>query len=714
MRVFTFCLLFTLLAIATRAEEGMWLPNKLKETCAIKMASAGCNLSPDDIYSVNSPSLKDAIVRFGNGCTGEVVSQDGLILTNHHCAYEYIQALSTVEHDYLKHGFKAKKRQEELPCKGLSVRFLQYLDDVSEKILGGEKLPTDLNERETRITNRITELKNELKEKDPTLEYDIKPIYYGNQYYVYAYKIYNDVRLVVAPPSSAGKFGGDTDNWIWPRHTLDFTLLRIYANEKNEPDKFNENNVPYKPKRFLKINVGGVKENDFVMVYGYPGTTQQYLTSDAVESIANEQDPRKVALRRKRLDVMEQFMALNDTLRIQYASKHASVANAWKKWIGEANGLERIDAVAKKQELENKFNEFANSSTLRQEKYKDILPALKQIYSENSTYIKANDFYTQGILGIECIAYAQRIARLTQEARTANRELTPTELTTIQQEGSNYFKNYDLRVDLALAKAMLDAYLLGNTATEQLPILRTQIANLKGIERFQKKLMTKSLCTDSMKWEKALHGKHFLKTLTKDPLFLFAEKLADEYRSKIIEPALPLRAKSYDLYRRYLAGLMEMQPDRIFFPDANSTLRLAYGKVEGYTPREGVLYTPFTSLDGMVEKVKMGAHDYVMSPLLLELYKSKNYGRWNNNGSVPACFLASVHTTGGNSGSPTLNARGELVGLNFDRVWEGTMSDVMFDPSKCRNIVVDIRFVLFFIEKYAKAGYLLDEMVLVK
>ena len=625
-----------------------------------------------------------------------------------------MQALSSVEHDYLKDGFAAQSRQEELPCAGLKVRFLQYLEDVSERIVGGEALSNDLKVREQEITARIDVFKKELVEKDASLDYDIKPIYYGNQYYLYAYKTYSDVRLVVAPPSSVGKFGGDTDNWMWPRHTGDFTLFRIYANSNNEPAEYSTANVPFHPRQFLKINTNGVQANEYVMVYGYPGSTQQYLTAAAVESIATAEDPRKVALRRKRLDVMEQFMALNDTLRIQYSSKHANVANAWKKWIGEASGLERIEAVAKKREQEKAFTEFVNTSAERKAKYQTLLPTLNELYNELKPFVKANDMYTQGLLGIESLAYTQKIVRLTHLARREKRELTADELKAIKMAASEYFKDYDLRVDLALSKAMLEAYLKGNTNTERLPVIQNEIRDIKAIKHFQKKVLQRSLCTNSKKWDEAINNKHFLKQLSKDPLFIFAERLADEYKSSVAEPLLALRTRTTDLYRLYVAGLMEMQPDRLFFPDANSTLRLAYGKVEGYSPREGVQYTPFTSLDGVVEKVKMGAHDYVMPARLQELYAQKDYGRWNRDGSVPACFLASVHTTGGNSGSPTLNARGELVGLNFDRVWEGTMSDVMFDPVKCRNIVVDIRYVLFFIEKYAKAGYLLDEMTLVE
>ncbi len=694
------------------AEEGMWLPNRIQQTCATKMAAAGCKLAPEAIYSRENPSLKDAVVRFGNGCTGEVVSADGLLFTNHHCGYEYVQTLSSVEHNYLRDGFAAKSRAEELPCAGLSVRFLQYMDDVTEQIV--KDLPTEQGARAEAIKTNISQLETRLKEENPSLDYDIKPLYYGNQYYLYAYQTYRDVRLVVAPPSSVGKFGGDTDNWMWPRHTGDFTLFRVYAGKDNAPAPYSAENVPYHPRQFLKIQTGGVTPEEFVMVYGYPGTTVQYLSSDAVSSIAQAEDPRKVALRRQRLDVMERFMAQSDTLRIQYSAKHASVGNAWKKWIGEAGGLQRLDAVRVKKQQEEEFTKFAASTPERAAKYGHVLPNLATHYANMRPLLKANDFYTQGLMGIESLAFAIRTQRLVEKVLDEKREFNEKEIADLRTEGAEYFKDYDVRVDHVLAETMFRAYFAGNETNERLAALPKDLDTEKGFRTFVKKYFDKSLYTHAARWEKALQQKSILAALRKDPLGQWASTLAKEYKTRIADPLQAERAAVNDLYRLYVAGLMEMQPERVFFPDANSTMRLAFGKVEGYSPREGIMYTPFTTLDGVVEKVAIGAHDYLMEPRLKQLYQTKDYGQWSVDGKVPTCFLSSVHTTGGNSGSPVLNAKGELVGLNFDRVWEGTMSDVMFDPEKCRNIVVDIRYVLFMIEKYAEAGYLLQEMELVK
>ncbi len=695
------------------AEEGMWLPNRLQQTCAVKMERAGCQLPPEAIYSRETPSLKDAIVRFANGCTGEVVSADGLLFTNHHCGYEYVQSLSSVEHNYLENGFAATSRAEELPCPGLKVRFLEYMDDVTPRIAPAS-LPTDETARAEAIKQNIAALEKELKAQDASLDYDIKPLYYGNQYYLYVYRTYRDVRLVVAPPAYVGKFGGDTDNWDYPRHTGDFTFFRIYADAHNAPADYHAANVPYHPRQFLKIQIGGVQPEEFVMVYGYPGTTQQYLTSDAVSSIATAEDPRKVALRRQRLDIMEGFMNPDEHLRLQYSSKHASVANAWKKWIGESKGLQRLNAVCVKQAQEAAFEKFANATPERKAIYGDVLASLHDNHASLTPLLHVNDYYTQGLLGIESLAFAIRVNRLISKALDEKRDLTDAELKELHNESKEYFKDYDLRVDRALAQAMFREFVSQGFAAPYDLSIPSEWGNEKGFAQFEKKLLGRSVYTDSTRWHKAFASPKTLENLQKDPLGAFARTLAADYKAHVADPLQAQRAQSTSLYRRYVAGLMEMQPDRVFFPDANSTMRLAFGKVEGYSPREGIVYTPFTTLDGVFEKVEIGAHDYTVGKELRDLYEQKDYGRWSVDGKVPACFLSSVHTTGGNSGSPVLNAKGELVGLNFDRVWEGTMSDVMFDPAKCRNIVVDIRYVLFLIEKLAGAGYLLEEMELVR
>lgn len=695
------------------AEEGMWLPNRLKQTCAVKMEAAGCKLSPEQIYSQENPSLKDAIVRFGNGCTGGVVSPDGLLFTNHHCGYDHVQALSSLKDNYLEDGFAARSREDELPCPGLSVRFLEYMDDVTERIAPAS-LPTDEMARAEAIKQNIAALEKELNDKDASLDYDIKPLYYGNQYYLYVYRTYRDVRLVVAPPANIGKFGGDTDNWEYPRHTGDFTLFRIYADANNAPAAYNASNVPYHPRQFLKIQLGGVQPEEFVMVYGYPGTTRQYLTSYEVSYIKNLEDPSKVAIRRKRLDILEQAMKQSPKLQLQYTAKHANIANAWKKWIGEYQGLERLKASEVKAEQEKRFAEFAASTPERQAKYGNLVTALVDNHVAQEKYLEVNDNYTQGLMGIESLAFAIRVNRIVDKAIEEQRELSMKELMDLRKASTDYFKDYDSSVDSLLAKAMFHQFISSKID----PLLQLGVPaewkTEKGFQKFVKKYMKSSVYTDAARWEKAFSGKKLLNTLEKDPIGVFARNLTKEYKAQVAAPLDAQKAERTALYRRYVAGLMEMQPERVFFPDANSTMRVAFGKVEGYSPREGITYTPFTTLDGVFEKIKIGAHDYKAPKRLTTLHQNKDYGQWGVDGKVPACFLSSIHTTGGNSGSPVLNARGELVGLNFDRVWEGTMSDIMFDPAKCRNIVVDIRYVLFLIDKYADAGYLLKEMELVK
>lgn len=705
-------LIFTLGLWQAHADEGMWLPSLLKGYTIKDMQAKGFQLSAEDIYSINSASLKDAVVRFGRGCTGGVISPEGLVLTNHHCAYGNIQALSSVEHDYLTHGYHATNRKEELPCPGLTVTFLQYMEDVTKNIMEGVHDNDSESARAATIEKNITTLIASKKAQNGELSYEIKPLFYGNQYMLYAYLIYRDVRLVVAPPSAIGKFGGDSDNWMWPRHTGDFTLLRIYAGKDNKPADWSADNVPFKPKKFFTLSTAGVNQEDFAMVFGYPGTTKRYLASQEVEEIMAHSDPRKVALRDKRLEVMGRFMATNDTIRIQYASKHASVANAWKKWQGESLGLRRLNAVQQKQQLENQFKSWYQASPERQAKYGKLLEGFESIYATLAPLELAADYFNQGLMGIESLSLARSFANSNLDNK-GQKNLSDEALNKLKTAGENYFKNYDPRVDRELMNTMLEAYTAELPTELQLPSIRKQLATAKDQATFATNIFANSIFTDRTRFEAwATTGN--IKALQNDPLFAFAQQLRQEYKDLVATKRTQSKQQLDPLYRLYVQGLREMQPEGNFFPDANSTLRVAYGKVEGYKAREAVLYTHQTTLDGVVEKVAMGAHDYIMPERLRTLYDKKDYGRWELNGSVPVCFSASIHTTGGNSGSPVLNAKGQLIGLNFDRVWEGTMSDVMFDPAMCRNITVDIRYILFLIEKYAGAGYLLDEMSLAK
>lgn len=713
-RYLRYLLLFPLFACAVfplRADEGMWIPALIGKNIK-DMQAQGFKLTAEDLYSVNRASLKDAVVLFGVGCTGAVVSPQGLLLTNHHCGYGDVQGISTLENDYLTHGYSARNLDEELPCPGLSVRFLDYMEDVTSQLLKGVTEKDSEKQRQEKINANQTELLKQLNGKNANLTYDIKPLFYGNQYFVYAYRIYSDVRLVVAPPSQIGKFGGDSDNWDWPRHTGDYMLFRIYATADNEPAHYSKNNVPYRPRKHFTISTKGVGSGDFALAYGYPGTTKRYLAWQAVDEIMSREDPRKVALREERLEVIDGFMKQNDTIKLKYSNKYVSISNAWKKWIGEAGGLQRLDAVGVKQQAEKEFTEWVNGSRKRRRAYGHIMPAFDSIYRALEPLGLAFDFYNQGLMGIESLAQCISLIRHSERLLNAGDRSAEALEAWIKERAAYYFKDYDPRVDRGLMQRMLEAYRRGVPKELRFATLTPILASDDALSAFIEEVFSRSIFTSESRFKEWLAEDRSAgaNRLRMDPLYRLAEPLRSEYRTKVSEPRSALLDKLTPLYRLYVHALQEMKPRGLFFADANLTLRIAYGKVEGFSPREAVYYDYYTTLDGVMEKKARGNHDYQVPERLEELYKEKDYGQWAHNGSVPVCFAASIHTTGGNSGSPVLNANGELLGLNFDRVWEGTMSDVMFDPERCRNISVDVRYILFLIDKYADASYLFKEM----
>ena len=704
-----------LFPFGAKADEGMWLPMLIQKYNFADMQSKGFKLTAEDIYSVNQPSIKDAIVIFGRGCTGEVISPEGLLITNHHCGYGVIQKHSSVEHDYLTDGFWAMSRSEELPNQGLTVRFLVRMDDVTSEVLEG-------------VTSEMTEAERVevIKENSATISEEVvegthytarvTPMYNGNQYFVFIYEEFLDVRLVGAPPSDIGKFGGDTDNWMWPRHTGDFAMFRIYADKDNRPAEYSPHNVPYTPKRYLPISLKGVQPEDFTMVYGYPGSTQQFVTAQAVNEVVNISNPLKISLRDARLDVMESYMRQNDTVRIQYASKQAGVANAWKKWQGERNGLIRLNAINKKQELESNFNQWVNQDPSRKQEYGHLLNRFNELYTARKPLLVANDLGREAFMAVELIRFASRFNSAINSMLT-NGEVSEELLQTLKSSSQAFYKDYYQPIDREIFAETMKVY------TEMLadslqPNALTNLVSSTGNSwnAAADKLFSESVFTDSTYIINALSNftNENASNLKNDMAFqlfaqynnIFAQSIDERYRE--INQELDL------LYRTYIKGLMEMQPDKTFYPDANFTLRVTYGKIEGYRPSDAVEYAHLTTLDGVVEKGRMGVYDYVVPEKLLKLHAEKDYGRWEVNGSIPVCFAASNHTSGGNSGSPVINAEGHLVGLNFDRVWEGTMSDIMFDPDMCRNISIDIRYALFIIDKYAGATHLLNEMTLIE
>ena len=685
--------LFCLKGVPALADEGMWVPALIQSRIK-DMKAKGFKLTAEDIYSINRSSLKDAVLLFGSGCTGEVISDEGLFLTNHHCGYYFIGSHSSVEHDYLTNGFWAMNRSEELPNPGLTVSFLIRMEDVTDRALKGVGDEMPQAERDSMVKANAAGV---IAKATAGTHYEaaVEPFYYGNQYFLFVYEKFRDVRLVAAPPSAIGKFGGDTDNWMWPRHTGDFSMFRIYADKNNNPADYSKDNVPYRPRRSFTISTAGLKEGDFTMVYGNPGRTMQYVVSDAIDYAVNRGNPAKIKMRTMRLEIMNAEQAKDPATRIAYAAKNARVSNQWKKWQGESKGLARLGTLDKKRAFEAQFTAWAADKPL----YRDVLPKLRALYAELAPYAFARDYYQEAYQAIE----------MTQIAQNAAKGLFKPDA---EKAGDGFFKNYSQTIDRLSTQAVLGEY-VKNVPAEWTPAYFLEaVQKAGGVDRYVDELFEQSNFSTIEKYKALASADSATKAaaLQNDPALLLAEAFNTFYNTKVDGTYKRLNTEINTLYRLYMKGLMEMQPDRTFFPDANLTLRVAYGTVEGYSPVDAVYYEPFSTIDGIMEKDNPDIYDYNIPQRLRDLYRTKEYGRWNVDGSVPVCFLATNHTTGGNSGSPVLNGRGQLVGINFDRTWESTMSDYEFDVVKCRNIIVDIRYVLFVIDRIGNAGYLLDEM----
>lgn len=697
------------------ATEGMWLPQLLGRLNEKEMKGMGLKISAADIYNVNKGSLKDAIVSFGGFCTGEVISSKGLLLTNHHCGYDAIQKHSSLQHNYLDKGFWARSMQEELPNAGLTATFIVRIEDVTKAALEGVSASLTESERQSAIDKNLNMIKAGAK-KEAWQETLIKPFFEGNQYFLFVTETYKDIRLVGAPPSSIGKFGADTDNWVWPRHTGDFSIFRVYAGKDNRPAEYSKDNVPLQPKHFLPISLDGIAENDFTMVFGFPGRTNEYLPSEAMKLTVEGQDPARVSMRDAALKVIDGFMRQDEQIKIQYAAKQASTANSWKKWIGEMQGVRQTNGIQRKLDYEARFRQLVNNNAEYRGTYSGLLDSLNNLYKTQAPYAIARDYYSELIRSVEMLGFANNAITLLQETRLKGEEQYETLKQAYLAKIKPQYQNYNNDVDREVAAALLDIYFkevpsnkIGGEAYQ------VWMETNKDGKRTADKMYSQSAFSSYDKLAAFLDRPY--KTVSadvwKDPATRLMIGLRNGYIDFVNKPYDELQPEINRLQRRYMAAQMEVMKDKRFYPDANSTLRITYGKVNGYAPRDAVKYDFITTLDGVMEKYKPGDYEFDVPEKLRELHARKDYGPYGANGKMPVCFIASNHTTGGNSGSPALDAYGNLIGLNFDRTWEGTMSDINYDPSICRNIMVDIRFVLFIVDKFAGAKHLVDEMKLV-
>lgn len=673
------------------ADEGMWVLKELNKQNLERMKELGFTPSYEQLYSETDPCVANAVVIFGGGCSGITVSNEGLVFTNHHCGFGSIQQLSSVEHDYLKDGFVSQSKEEELPVPGLTVRYLRETVDVSDRI---NSQIASIKEEHLRLAaaDSIGQAMADSVGNTEFLAADVVPFYNNNKYFLIVYDVFNDVRMVFAPPSSVGKFGGDTDNWMWPRHTGDFSIFRIYADKDNNPAPYSEDNVPYRPKRYFKISLSGVGEGDFTFVYGFPGRTQEYIMSEGVRYVSEVSDPHKIALRTKRLDIQRKYMESDRAVRIQYASKNAGVANAWKKWQGEMKGINRLGTVQAKRAYEKRFSGWAESAG-----YGDVLGKLDSLYKAAEPYSFIQDYYMETAYTVELARFARSVMSLNSKGASEEE---------FDADADAFYKDYYMPIDKECFVAVMDAFDRNVPEDFQPAYFRNMMSEYGSAAVWADALFAESMFTDKCNRMRFTDSS----AVADDPAVVFSMEFSRWY-SRDIYPELSRIGREITLLNReYMKGQMEFEPEKAFYPDANLTLRVAYGQVAGYSPSDGIYYEPYSTIDGIMEKDNPEIYDYNIPQKLRELYASEDFGKWTEDGRVPVCFIATNHTSGGNSGSPVINADGNLVGINFDRVWEGTMSDIAFDPAYCRNISLDIRYVLFIIDRLAGAAHLIEEM----
>ena len=694
-----------------KADEGMWLLPKIKELNIDTMHCLGFKLSAEDIYSVTNPSLKDAIIIFGNGCTGEIVSEKGLIFTNHHCGYDAIQSLSSVDHNYLKDGFWATDNKTELSCNDLTVRFLKRFENVTDSVLSD--LPDTLNEidRNFKISKIEEAIEKDAKDSG-RFEAEVRPFFGGNEYYLIVYEVFKDVRLVGTPPESIGKFGGDTDNWMWPRHTGDFSVFRVYADSLGKPAKYNKANVPLKPKKFLPVSLKGISQGDFTMTLGYPGTTKRFYTTSEVEETTDVINKTRIKFRGAKQVIQLKDMNADPKVRIQYASKYARSSNYWKYSIGQNKGLNRLHVIDRKQEMEKNFIKWTELDSLRKAKYGNSIQNISDAIKIRRPYLIASQIYNEGLFrGVEIFNYAFQMVQLYEELSLPNPDTSKVNkyVKELRNYSTNFFRNYNQNTDKKLALTMLE--MLSKTLDEEYKFdYLTELENTftDNYQKYVNIIYKRAFFLNSKKLEKFLENPR-AKKLYNDPTFMFTYNAVQKYREfnakYNIQKNLLQKGQ-----RLFISGLREMSPGKKFYPDANFSMRMSYGKVQSYNPYDATHFDFSTTLKGVIEKEDTSIFEFKVPEKLKQLYNSKNYGPYSKGNDMPVCFLSTNDITGGNSGSPVLNTNGELIGIAFDGNWEAMSGDLIYEPELQRTISIDIRYVLFIIDKFANAQYLLNEL----
>jgi len=711
-----------LLSQTSLAGEGMWLPMLIKKLNYADMQEKGLQLTAEDIYDINNSSIKDAVVGLGrpewgaqfNFCSGEIISGKGLFLTNHHCGFSSIQALSSPENNYLRDGYWAMSLEEEKPA-GFSVSILQKMDDVTAIVLQDIDYETSEEDRSKLVAARMDSLKKEA-EKDSLIVAVVKPFYKGNEYYIFYYKVYEDVRFVGAPPSAVGKFGGDTDNWMWPRHTGDFSMFRIYADENNNPAAYAESNVPFVPDHFLPISLKGVSKEDYAMIFGFPGSTDRFLTSYGVNLATEIDQPSRVKIRRMKLDIYEEGMARDETTRLKYAAKHSGVSNYWKYFVGQTAGLKRLHVYDKKKSEEDAFEAWVNENDDRKKIYGNVISDYAKGYEELSKYKLASNYLSEAIYGVEILKYSRNFAGLEKilSADDVDDEKLSNTVESLRKGVEKYFKDYDESIDRKVLAAMMKLY-HEDLPEDQQPKYVVDLVhkNKDNYNKMADAIFEKSIFTNEERVN-AFLDKPSLKKLRGDLAFKFITEVRTKYNTDMSPVVKEINSSLSVTGRLYIDGLRKMNSDKVYYPDANSTMRISYGQVLDYFPRDAVYYDYVTTLNGVMEKEDPNNHEFIVPDKLRTLYEKRDYGRYGEDGDLIVNFISNNDITGGNSGSPVINGNGELIGTAFDGNWEAMSGDIAFEPELQRTISVDIRYTLFIIDKLSNAGYLLDEMKLVE